>query len=65
MTDELKPCPFCGGREIEIRERNSPTGTFSVSVMHWCNEAGRPALKPLERMGRTRDEAVRAWNKRA
>lgn len=65
MTEQIKPCPFCGGHEVEIRERNSTSGVFSVSVMHWCNEGGKPALKPIERMGRTREEAVRLWNKRA
>lgn len=65
MTDDMKPCPFCGGHETEIRERNSTTGVFSVSVMHWCNEDGRQSRKPIERMGRTREEAIRLWNKRA
>lgn len=64
-TNEMKSCPFCGGYEVEIRERNSATGVFSVSVLHWCNDGGRQALKPIERMGRNREEAVRLWNKRA
>ena len=65
MNDELKACPFCGGHEIEIRERNSTSGVFSVSVLHWCNDGGKPVLNPVECMGRNRDEAVRLWNKRA
>ena len=65
MNSEMQPCPFCGGHEVEIRERTASSGVFSVSVMHWCKENGKPSLKPIERMGRTRDEAVRAWNKRA
>jgi len=38
---------------------------FSVSVLHWCKDGGKPVLKPIECMGRTRDEAVRLWNRRA
>jgi Lar family restriction alleviation protein len=64
-TNEMKPCPFCGGNDIEIRERTSTTGVSSVSVMHWCEGGGKPALKPIERMARTREEAVRLWNRRA
>lgn len=63
--DDIKPCPFCGGHEVEIRERNSSTGVFSVSVLHWCKDGGKPVLKPIECMGRTREEAVRLWNRRA
>ncbi len=42
MSDSLKPCPFCGAGETQIRENGRMwTGSkygdpASVSVMHWC-----------------------------
>jgi hypothetical protein len=67
---ELKPCPFCGGTEVLVRENGRIwTGRkygdpVSVSIMHWCPaEPGQPS-RALERAGRDRASAVAAWNRR-
>lgn len=66
MTEELKPCPFCGGpAEIDSIEFRHPDEygndiTFSVS----CQDKGCIGwFTGCEGYG-TRDAAVRAWNKR-
>lgn len=43
MTDELKPCPFCGAGESLIHENKGTwCGTYyaepvSFEVRHWCD----------------------------
>ena len=50
MTDELRPCPFCGG-EAEIL----PEGDYHEVT---CVECG------TFRQGHTYQDAVEAWNRR-
>jgi len=72
MTDKtLKPCPFCGAGETQIRENGriwsgmKYSDPISVSVFHWCEpEPGQPS-RAIERIGRDLDSAIAAWNKRA
>lgn len=53
MTDELKPCPFCGGAWGIVRDEPIPGAGFVE-----CIECGA-------RGGISRpDEAVRLWNAR-
>jgi hypothetical protein len=36
MTD-VKPCPFCGSSEFEIRERvMEDKKGYPVTLLHWC-----------------------------
>lgn len=55
MSEELKPCPFCG-RKAKIETSGSPAHDYCV-VCTWC----------LVKTPRSwdRDRAVRAWNTRA
>lgn len=59
MTEELKPCPFCGG-EAELNESESVFPYFSI----WCkNEnciAGAVQVKDFDK-----ERLVNAWNTRA
>lgn len=71
MTEELKPCPFCGAGETQIREaRGTWMGTssgqpVSVSVFHWCPTIPGQPSRAIERIGRDRESAIKAWNTRA
>lgn len=67
----LKPCPFCGAGETQIRENGrvwlgTRYGTpSSVSVWHWCAPVDGQPNRGIERVGRDHASAVDAWNLRA
>lgn len=54
--EKLKPCPFCGSDRIVPRDRNEHCDYFLL-YCHSCNAEGPN--------GRTLDEAIAAWNRRA
>lgn len=53
ITPKMRPCPFCGGRELRIAR----PGPASAAV--WCRTCGTygPARQ-------TADDALTAWNYR-
>jgi len=67
--EELKPCPFCGAGTSQIRENTYWTGmrniVQSVSVMHWCVRPQGHQQNIITIYGKTREEAIEAWNKGA
>jgi hypothetical protein len=69
MTNDLKPCPFCGGEDIETRDNAYWTGKssaiLSVTINHWCiTEEGHPQ-NIIQIKGNNRQEAINKWNTRA
>lgn len=50
MTDELKPCPFCGGAELVVADNGG-----IACLLCWAS--GPPA--------KAETEAIAAWNRRA
>jgi Lar family restriction alleviation protein len=56
MTEELKPCPFCGSSDIEIYEHPYECQPDLYSVDCDCG-AGVELFK-------SRDLAIEAWNRR-
>jgi len=61
---ELKPCPFCGGKDVQINH-----GAMWGYAAH-CNECGADVIfwgmcNPLNLDGDYREELARAWNRRA
>ena len=59
MTEELKPCPFCG-RQPALLQNFKKTGYFVV-----CNNHGLCVIRPETYDYPTADEAIDAWNTRA
>ena len=55
---ELKPCPFCGYKGIEILK--SENEYLYYPYISQCQMCGASA-----RCGRTKQEAIEAWNRRA
>lgn len=72
-TDNLSPCPFCGGGETSIDERwtapdmSGKDSLIGVRIYHWCAIAQpRPAQRlRIEVHGRDHADAAAAWNCRA
>ena len=58
MIEKLKPCPFCGARDVDVYQSQSkifPNEWF-VSCHGCCADKGNHVSKK---------EAIEAWNKRA
>lgn len=52
MSEELKPCPFCGGKNIHIWNTNTPyVQCYDCLASTAC--------------GNTNEEAIKIWNRRA
>ena len=67
MTEELKPCPFCGGpaelkdaRKFLVVSRQSYITPYSVSC-----ENKQCGVKPHTPFVDSEQEAITAWNRRA
>lgn len=56
--DEIKPCPFCGGK-AKLRYSKP----FSVAVCTRCNAHGKIVVD-REEEGDGKEEALSAWNRR-
>jgi len=64
VSQELKPCPFCGTNVLSVAKISS---TGPVEEWPWvvsC-ESGNCAIGPITNDYATRDEAIAAWNTRS
>lgn len=61
MTDNLLPCPFCGG-EAELKHRPI-SGSDDKGWFVRCRCSARIGLK-VNGIGMTKAEAIAAWNTR-
>jgi len=57
MSDELKPCPFCGVKPMRHEDDNHSTALEIECVNEICPT--KPSL-----WGKTEAEAIAAWNTR-
>ncbi len=56
LPKELKPCPFCGGRDLTIIDYIGIGGAIYV-LCHSCGSSSGTY--------NTRNEAITAWNRRS
>ena len=61
MTDKLKPCPFCGGKDISIKPYDPFDGMQGNLTVHrvWCRKCGAQ-VEQKEVLN-----AIEYWNRRA
>ena len=64
MTEELKPCPFCGAKAIHGSHKKGSPGAWENDEDHWIFCASDDCLAHVG-MCETKDEAIAAWNRRA
>ena len=73
MPNELKPCPFCGGKAyLETRHRAFIKGKTTLVAYVRCRECeARTQRFELASFGRSsysakaNEQAIEAWNRRA
>lgn len=53
---KLRPCPFCGGEEIEVSSEDGASRRFFRAYCDACSAAGS--------FSKSRAAAIRAWNDR-
>ena len=65
MSDELKPCPFCGKIPSLKKSNDKPPYVF-VKFDHFC-EHGKDAFHTHveTKWCKTYEEAAKLWNRRA
>jgi len=68
FSNEVKPCPFCGGDDYDLRNHQSWTGmryyVYSVEVTHHCPAGPDGFGARLTIQGKTAQDAIDRWNKR-
>ena len=62
MSDELKPCPFCGGAKMVIVENTSGDRQRYWHWNTWCDTCG---VETSDEGDKTREAATARWNRRA
>lgn len=55
MTENLMACPFCGGKNLKIRDCEEVLGTWEVACM---------TCRASSSNEKTKKEAIKAWNRR-
>ncbi len=61
MSNQIKPCPFCGSKHVEAFAQDKDDCPFQSAIVrcHSCD------AQSAQMVGSTKiDMAIRAWNKR-
>lgn len=62
MTEELKPCPFCGGKPIEDWEREDREGDEIGPIISWSYYCTKCYAEVFS--CQSREDAQEKWNRR-
>ena len=57
MSEKLKPCPFCGGKNIAVR--------WTIGNNLWHAMCDNPKCRATGPWGLSKTKAIEAWNRRA
>ena len=64
LTEELKPCPFCGGTDLFIPEYEKCLGAMRIKCRNRECRAIGPRYYEKGKTAYIREEAIKAWNRR-
>ena len=62
MTNDLKPCPFCGSKKVHLYSDKDPS---LHGFIHLCTIDDDAMVKIESRLFQSEVEAIKAWNRRA
>ena len=71
ILSALKPCPFCGAGDIDVRIKarpprmEGPGEVVAVYINHWCTVRSGATDLHLVVTGRDAPSAISQWNARA
>ncbi|WP_340619015.1 Lar family restriction alleviation protein [Xenorhabdus entomophaga] len=68
MTDKLKPCPFCGGTDLEFTHDVMMPDEWYAGWINCCNERCEvkgPDVSWFDSANEAETAAIQAWNQRA
>ena len=64
--NKLKPCPFCGGNELDFRDNTYWTGMrsalISVDLTHRCVSMVGMPRQSVSITAKTKQECIEIWN---
>lgn len=63
MTEELKPCPFCGGNAYHLSCYNGTDFWWEIACCH-CGAMVASRKTVFPRNEEARDDAIKKWNRR-
>jgi len=63
VSEELKPCPFCGSSAQAYSRDNRPTSGWQHDVDHWIDCDGETCLAH-QGFAESAETAARLWNTR-
>jgi len=63
MSEQLKPCPFCGGSEVAVQVDFLGLGKFKIRMESWWVQCQAEHCYGLQQ-GSTREKAIKRWNMR-
>ena len=58
MNSDLKPCPFCGSKQVEVRQ-------IKDGLSIGCNTTNCLCQWWFMRQFTDKEQAIKAWNRRA
>ena len=66
MSEELKPCPFCGSKDIKFAVFDAKDGGAIACMMCKICEACGPTVDTRPTEGEAEyNDAISAWNRRS
>lgn len=63
ITEKLKPCPFCGCKELNVSKEDWGRGLFQIRMESWWLQCQGEHCYAFQQ-GSTKKKVIERWNKR-